>query len=114
MYAPKQLDKKESLQWLKTIQRNLSIFLKDGFDPYNPNNNFEFDTEESLSKSIREAFEFALNIKKSTLAGTSHQGLEGRMLRFEKWLNENGFKNRIITSVNKKVAPPTTLPPNSV
>ena len=53
MYAPKQLDKKESLQWLKTIQRNLSIFLKDGFDPYNPNNHFEFDTEESLSKSIR-------------------------------------------------------------
>ncbi len=103
MYAPQHLDKKERLQWLKTIQRNLSVFLKDGFDPYNPENKFDFDTEESLNNSVREAFEFALNIKKSTLAGTSYQGLEGRMLRFEKWLNENGFKNRLITSVNKKV-----------
>ena len=62
--------------------------------------NFE---EESNSKSIKEAFEFALNIKKSTLAETSYKGLEGRILRFEKWLNENGFNNRLITSVNKKV-----------
>ena len=103
IYAPQHLDKKERLQWLKTIQRNLSILLKDGFDPYNPENNFEFDTEESLNHSLREAFEFALNIKKSTLAATSYQGLVGRMLRFIKWLNENGFKNRLMTSVNKKV-----------
>ena len=103
MYAPQHLDKKERLQWLKTIQRNLSILLKDGFDPYNPENNFEFDTEESLNHFIREAFEFALNIKKSTLVATPYQGLVGRMLRFIKWLNENGFKNRLMTSVNKKV-----------
>ena len=103
MYAPQHLDKKERLQWLKTIQRNLSILLKDGFNPYNPENNFEFDTERSLNHSVKEAFEFALNIKKSTLASTSYQGLEGRLLRFEKWLNENGFKNRLMTSVNKKV-----------
>ncbi|OUD35097.1 tyrosine-type recombinase/integrase [Flavobacterium sp. FPG59] len=103
IYAPQHLDKKGRVQWLKSIQRNLSILLKDGFNPYDPNNNFEFESEESLSHSIREAFEFALNIKKSTLAGTSYQGLEGRMLRFEKWLNENGFKNSLITSVNKKV-----------
>jgi hypothetical protein len=36
MYAPQHLDKKERLQWLKTIQRNLSVLLKNGFDPYKP------------------------------------------------------------------------------
>ncbi|MEZ4854305.1 tyrosine-type recombinase/integrase [Flavobacterium sp.] len=102
IYAPQNLDKKERIEWLKTIQRNLSVLLKDGFNPYNPENKFDFDNEQE-GKSIKEAFEFALNIKKSTLAVTSYKGLEGRILRFEKWLEENGFKNRLITSVNKKV-----------
>ena len=102
-YAAQHLDKKDRLQWLKKIQRTLSILLKDGFDPYNPENKFEFDTEDKSNQSIEEALKFALNIKKSTLAATSYKGLEGRILRFEKWLNENGFKNRLITTVNKKV-----------
>lgn len=102
-YAAQYLDKKDRLQWLKKIQRTLSILLKDGFDPYNPENKFEFDTEDNSNQSIEEAIKFALNIKKSTLAATSYKGLEGRILRFEKWLNENGFKNRLITTVNKKV-----------
>ena len=91
IYAPQHLDKKDRLQWLKTIQRNLSILLKDGFNPYNPENKFEFDNEENSNQSINEAFEFALNIKKSTLAETSYKGLEGRIQRFEKWLEENEF-----------------------
>ena len=102
-YAAQYLDKKDRLQWLKKIQRTLSILLKDGFNPYNPENKFEFDTEDNSIQSIEEALKFALNIKKSTLAATSYKGLEGRILRFEKWLNENGFKNRLITTVNKKV-----------
>lgn len=52
MYAPQHLDKKERLQWLKTIQRNLSVLLKDGFNPYDPNNNFEFESEESLNQLV--------------------------------------------------------------
>ena len=102
IYASQHLEKRERLLWLKTMQRNLSLLLKDGFNPYNPDNKFNFE-DESNSKSIKEAFEFALNIKKSTLTETSYKGLEGRILRFEKWLNENGFKNRLISSVNKKV-----------
>lgn len=53
------------------MQRNLSILLKDGIDPFNPENKFEFETEENSNQSINEAFEFALNIKKNTLAETS-------------------------------------------
>ncbi|WP_130735967.1 tyrosine-type recombinase/integrase [Flavobacterium sp. J27] len=102
IYAPQHFDKKERIEWLKTIQRNLSVLLKDGFNPYNPENKFSFD-EEQQGKSIQDAFEFALTIKKNTLALTSYKGLEGRIKRFEKWLNENGFKNRLIDSVNKKV-----------
>lgn len=103
IYSPQHFDKKERIEWLKTIQRNLSVLLKDGFNPYNPEGNFTFENEESQNKSISEAFNFALNIKKSTLAETSYKGLEGRINRFEKWLNENGFKKRLITSLNKKV-----------
>ncbi len=103
IYSPQHYDKKERIEWLKTIQRNLSVLLKDGFNPYNPDGNFNFENESTQNKSISEAFKFALNIKKSTLAETSYKGLEGRINRFEKWLNENGFKNRLITSVNKKV-----------
>ena len=103
IYSPQHYDKKERIEWLKTIQRNLSVLLKDGFNPYNPDGNFNFENESTQNKSINEAFVFALNIKKSTLAETSYKGLEGRINRFEKWLSENGFKNRLITSVNKKV-----------
>jgi hypothetical protein len=102
LYAPQHLEKRDRLLWLKTMQRNLSLLLKDGFNPFQPENKFNFE-EESENKSMKEAFEFALNIKKSTLAETSFKGLEGRINRFEKWLNENGFKNRLITSINKKV-----------
>ena len=78
IYAPQHLDKKERLQWLKSIQRNLSILLKDGFNPYDPNNNFEFENGESLSHSIREAFEFALNIKKKHLSRYVLSGIRGQ------------------------------------
>ena len=103
IYAPQHLDRKERIEWLKTIQRNLSTLLKDGFNPYNPEGKYNFENEESQEKSISDAFKFALHIKRSTLAETSYKGLEGRINRFEKWLNDNGFKNRLITSVNKKV-----------
>ena len=103
IYSPQHLDKKDRIEWLKTIRRNLSVLLNDGFNPYNPDGNFDFENAESKNKSITEAFEFALNIKKSTLAETSYKGLEGRINRFEKWLNEHGFKNRLVNSINKKV-----------
>lgn len=64
-YAAQHLDKKDRLQWLKKIQRTLSILLKDGFNPYNPENKFEFDTEDKSNQSIEEALKFALNIKKA-------------------------------------------------
>ena len=103
IYAPKHYNKKERIIWLKTIQRNLSLLLNDGFNPYDPENKYNFDNDESQNKSISEAFIFALNIKKSTLAEVSYKGLEGRIKRFENWLNDNGFNNRLITSLNKKV-----------
>ena len=31
IYAPQHLEKRERLLWLKTMQRNLSLLLKDGF-----------------------------------------------------------------------------------
>ena len=61
IYAPQHLEKRERLLWLKTMQRNLSLLFKDGFNPYNPENKFNFE-DDSESKSIKEAFEFAYTI----------------------------------------------------
>lgn len=78
IYAPQHLGKKERIDWLKTIQRNLSNLLKDGFNPYNPDDRFNIANEEATAMSISDAFEFALNINTS-LSETSFKALEGRI-----------------------------------
>lgn len=50
--------------------------------------------------TIKEAFEFALKIKKGSLNETSYKNFEGRINRFRKWLDEN----LPITSITRKIA----------
>jgi integrase len=50
--------------------------------------------------TIKEAFEFALKIKKGSLNETSYKNFEGRINRFRKWLDEN----LPITSITRKLA----------
>ena len=88
--------KNERLEILQTLQKNLSILLKNG--NYNP---YEQD-ENDKTYSVEEAFKFALEIKEKTLAKTSYENFENRINRFKKYLLENGFKNRFITSITKK------------
>ena len=53
-------------------------------------------------KSIREAFEFGLSIKKNVLGKTSYSGFQGRINRFLNWLDENASTKDSISILTKK------------
>lgn len=94
----KTLDKKQRIELLKHIKTNLFDMLKSGFNP------FEADSGVGENKmySISDAFTFALEIKKQVLNGISYTNFKNRILKFELWLNDNGFEKRSISSINKK------------
>lgn len=54
---------------------------------------------EEPTMTIKEAFEFALKIKKGSLNETSYKNFEGRINRFKKWLDEKSP----ITSITRKL-----------
>lgn len=89
--------KEERLEILETYKRNLSRILKDGYNPYEP----EGDKTEIVS--VIDAFAFGLNLKKSAMNDNSFIRFKSRIKRFEVYLESNGFTQRFITSVDKKV-----------
>ncbi len=89
--------KKERLEILEILQRNLSRLLKDGYSPYKKN------TIVNEVMSVKEAFAFGLKIKMSMLTDNSFIRFNSRIKRFEKYLEQNGFSHRFITSVDKKI-----------
>jgi integrase len=85
--------KKERMEVLKYHQKNLSIILSKGFDPYKQPKYL------SDIMSVEEAFAFALNLQQKTTAPNSYLRFKSRIKRFEKHLN---FQNRFITSIEKR------------
>lgn len=100
IYAPKHLDKKDRLSYLKTIKRNLSEMLKDGFNPLDVYNSEIKTTKHTVSS----AFKFALEIKKQSQNDTSYKNYELRIKRFENWILSKMFVDIDILNVNKKMA----------
>jgi integrase len=125
--ANKLKTKKERINYLNAMCIALEFLLEKGFNP-NINNNIEELLNKKQSKtskvnnyniaipketiaisteniaipetqSIKEAFEFALNIKKNTIRDTSYKNFELRVRKFRKSLDEN----RPITDITKKV-----------
>jgi integrase len=112
--------KKERIQILSYLREALEELLEKGLNPLEINDLSQFDNKdiqappknEVLIKSniaietaeptmsIKEAFEFALKIKKSTLNETSYSSFQGKIKRFMKTLDENNS----ITSISKKIA----------
>jgi integrase len=89
--------KTERLQILRTIRRNLHDLLKRGFNPRKPDAFTGQPAPDSLS--VRSAFAHALAIKKKTLNETSYINFEGRIKRFQKWLDDRGYLKRYVTSI---------------
>lgn len=121
---------KERSEYLKTVQQNLSILLKKGYNPYQDNtklNNKYFNKVDIVHKSetlnpkkeiaqvstsiivekektIREAFEFGLKNKINVLGKASYSNYQGRIKRFLAWLDNNEIKsNSGISTLNKKI-----------
>lgn len=119
--------KKERLQYLINLRDALELLLEKGFNPFTDNDlsilenkvivedkkPTEIPTEKIVIQTqnetvideepimtIKEAFNFALKIKKGSLNDTSYSNFEGRINRFKNWLGEN----KPITSVTRKIA----------
>jgi hypothetical protein len=119
--------KKERVEYLNAMYVALEFLLEKGFNP-NISNNIEELLDRKQSKTskgnntsiaipsktiaipseniaipeillIKEAFEFALNIKKKTIRDTSYKNFELRVRKFRKSLDEN----KPITFITKKV-----------
>ncbi|SHI71342.1 tyrosine-type recombinase/integrase [Flavobacterium terrae] len=126
--ANKLKTKKERIDYLSAMSSALEFLLEKGFNPNIDNNNIEellnkkqSDSSKANNNSvvipkekiaiindsiaipetltIKEAFEFALNIKKNTIRDTSYKNFELRVRKFRKSLDEN----KPITFITKKV-----------
>lgn len=89
--------KEERMEILETYRRNLLRILKEGYNPYEANG------AQNEIKSVKDAFAFGLDIKKNMMTENSFIRFKSRIKRFEKYLEENGFLFRFITSVDKAV-----------
>jgi integrase len=121
--------KDERMNLLEKFQARLLALLELGFNPYEDNSILEDKINgkkepiqnsvatsvkiesikseirdvkiHEIEKSIREAFEFGLSIKKNVLSKTSYSGYQGRINRFLNWLDENGTSKDNISLLTK-------------
>lgn len=121
--------KNERIQILNTLRDSLEYLLEKGLNPYQINDLNKIEEEQIIAQkplltiqkpneeglmllksqkeiesdepvlSIKEAFEFALKIKKNSLNPTSYTNFEGRINRFKKSFDENAP----ITSITRKI-----------
>ncbi len=89
--------KKDRIFHLKLIKRELEEILRDGFNPYEEEANFD-----KLKYSTNDALEFALSQKKNTLKRTSYRDYENRLSRFKLFLNSKGLLYSSIQEIDKK------------
>ena len=121
--------KEDRMNMLEKIQAKILFLLEQGFNPYQDNlllegklngkkelvqlpeiitskkENIKVENVEKIEKekSIREAFEFGLAIKKNVLGKTSYSGYQGRIKRFLNWLDDNGSTSEKISTLTKKI-----------
>ncbi len=85
----------DRLKHIKRIQKMVDNLLKEGFSPFENEVNAKMYT-------VKSAFKFALDIKKSSLKETSYRDYKNRLAQFEKFLEKKGLLNSSITDVSKK------------
>lgn len=101
IYAGVNLHKtlKERKQAIHILLKAVESILEDGHNPYDDVK----PLDQAKSYTIEDAVTYALKIKENSLRETSYNDFKIRVKDFEKWLLTNGFKNRLINSINKKV-----------
>ena len=83
---------------IQVLCNAVETILANGYNPYEDTNS----VDESKKYNIADAITFIIDLKSNTLKENSFRDFRIRIKSFEKWLLENGFKDRYITSVNKK------------
>jgi integrase len=91
--------KEERLEILEKYQNSLSIVLKNGYNPYTPDD----AVEEDVILSIDEAFKMGIKLKEKILAEKSFSTYKLRINNFKDWLFKKGFIGKPITAITKKV-----------
>lgn len=76
----------------------VSDILANGWNPYDDDSS---PLGKEVKMTIHEASKFALDIKRRQYA-TGYKSFESHVLRFQKWLDENGFKGLYVTRITKK------------
>lgn len=87
--------KKDRLNRLKVIQKELEWFLENGYSPYTNNQQKDYRTASLL--------DFALEIKKQSLKPTSYKDYENRLGHFKRYLEKKNLLDAPIHELNKKV-----------
>lgn len=87
---------------IKILREVVDEILQNGFNPYD-DVPLESELDQVKKYSTGEAIDFVLKLKKGAISDSYYKDLESRLLQFKKWLEENGWKHRFITSVNKEV-----------
>ncbi|WP_281322768.1 tyrosine-type recombinase/integrase [Flavobacterium aestivum] len=94
--------KEERLEILEKYRISLSIILKNGFNPYIPDDDLLEDEKTILT--IKEAFELGIKLKEKVLAEKPFATYESRINNFKGWLDKKGFIGQPITAITKKAA----------
>lgn len=89
-------NKKERLEVLKVLKSDLLNILQNGYNPYTNSKK----TIEPLT--VQEAIKEGLRLKRGDMSAVSYKDFKSRINKFEQYLISHGFKNRYITSVDKK------------
>lgn len=80
----------------KQLRDMVEDVLKNGYSPYE-----EGYTEEKVI-TIEKAIELGLENAQATMKETSFKDHKYRLLNFQKWLYENGFKGRVFSVITKR------------
>ena len=80
----------------KQLRDMVEDVLKNGYSPY------EEGYEEENVVSIEKALELGLENAQATMKETSFKDHKYRLLNFQKWLYENGFKGRALSVITKR------------
>ncbi|WP_268846557.1 tyrosine-type recombinase/integrase [Flavobacterium aestivum] len=92
--------KEERLEILEKYRISLSIVLKNGYNPYTPDDT----VEEDVILTIEEAFAMGIKLKEKVLAEKPFATYKLRINHFKEWLYKKQFIGKPITAITKKAA----------
>lgn len=88
--------KQERLKNFEVLRNTLEELLKQGYSPYK-------DTDSADDFSANSALEYALSLKKSTVATSTYKGYMTRVGVFKSYLKRKGLDTVNIKSIDKKI-----------